>query len=718
MKFFNFGSLSKRWNERLREGHFLKRFFLVVVFLIFLTSFLHLRDVRVDFLQLNTFSDRYVIAQVDFEFPDEEATLNIKQQALRDLGAIYRVSDKKIHQFKQDFEQYLLTHQQWREQLSVVTFDELYRAAEVIEQLFLNVRFVNSRTLQKLQLHHLKAENYFLMLSPKFTAGNLPKEFWDAAHEQMINKEHFHPEAVQFLINNFQKQEWSFEEDFSSGRFLRESIQNKIPLKHTQIQAGTRLIEPNERVGTRHLAMIQAMKDAMAKERNPWTLRSISGNVLLSVFLTFLSIVYFRLYLPQILQSVQKMALLVTIVIVTLMLSKAAEFVLVNRLTFLADMFRYPVIVPFAALLIYVLVGAEVSLFVSAFLTVALGVTLALDHEHFLIVNLIASWVAIILARKMHKRKEIFTVLSKVWLSVVPIIAAFNLSAPSFVPIHLVQDVMSSFVFIFAIALLIIVLLPLFESFFHVLTDMTLMEFMDPNNELIKRLSVEAPGTYQHSLIVGNLAEASAHAINANGLFCRVATLYHDIGKLFNPQYFTENQLGGFNIHQLLTPQESAQVIISHVTEGETLAKKHKLPQNFIQIIREHHGTALVYYFYHKQLERVDNDRTQVDPQLFRYPGPKPHSKESAIIMLADILEAASRSLEHFSEDKIQELVERIVSEQIHDRQLEEAQLTFEELGIVKKTLCQTLFLSAHARVKYPQKQFDPLSVSRAETIS
>ena len=184
-------------------------------------------------------------------------------------------------------------------------------------------------------------------------------------------------------------------------------------------------------------------------------------------------------------------------------------------------------------------------------------------------------------------------------------------------------------------------ILPLLETGFSVMTNVSLMEYMDPNNDLLKRLTIEAPGTYQHSLVVGHLAETAALAIGANGLFCRVSTLYHDIGRITS-QYFTENQLEDVNIHQLLTPQESAQVIMAHVSEGVAMCREAGLPEPIIDIIKEHHGTTLVYYFYRKQLEKMKGDKSKVDEREFRYAGPKPHIKESGIIMLADSFEAAS----------------------------------------------------------------------------
>ena len=181
-------------------------------------------------------------------------------------------------------------------------------------------------------------------------------------------------------------------------------------------------------------------------------------------------------------------------------------------------------------------------------------------------------------------------------------------------------------------------------------------------------------------------------------------TLYHDIGKLFNPHYFTENQLGGFNIHQLLTPAESTHVIIAHVSEGEALARKHYLPQSFIDVIREHHGTTMVYYFYCKQVEQMGGDATKVNEKVFRYPGPKPRSKESAIIMIADTVEAASRSMDEVTEESVAEMIDKLVAEKAEDGQFDECQLTFEELGRVKKALVKALMVTRHLRIKYPNR--------------
>jgi putative nucleotidyltransferase with HDIG domain len=254
-------------------------------------------------------------------------------------------------------------------------------------------------------------------------------------------------------------------------------------------------------------------------------------------------------------------------------------------------------------------------------------------------------------------------------------------------------------------AILVVGLLPLLESAFRIITNVNLMEYMDPNNELLRRLAIEAPGTYQHSVVVGNLTESAAAAIGANALFCRVATMYHDIGKVVTPQYFTENQYVGMNIHQLLTPYESAQVILAHVAEGVAMANKAGLPQQFIDIIKEHHGTTLAYYFYCKQLELVGGDKKLVDDRDFRYQGPTPRSKEAAIIMIADSLEAASRSLNKMDEGSLRELATRLIKEKYDDGQFDSCPLTLEELAIIKDVLIKTLVAYGHTRIKYPSRE-------------
>jgi putative nucleotidyltransferase with HDIG domain len=391
--------------------------------------------------------------------------------------------------------------------------------------------------------------------------------------------------------------------------------------------------------------------------------------------------------------------------LLTLGLAKATEFFLLNSSTRLFEIVRYPLFVPFAAILLCSLLTFGVATFAVGFLTILLAMALVFDSPGFMIMNFVAAIVAILTTRSLRRRKDVFIVCAKAFLACLLVSLALHLYNGTFWNLGFLSDALSSAISLLLTAILVVGLMPLLESSFKVMTDATLMEYMDPNNDLLRRLSIEAPATYQHAVLVGNMAETAALAIAANGLFCRVATLYHDIGKMTTPQYFTENQPPGTNVHQLLTPSESAQVILAHVPEGVAMARKAGLPEQFIDIIKEHHGTTLVYYFYRKQLEAMGGDKSQVDEKEFRYAGPKPRSKESAIIMIADSLEAASRSLDQVNEETLTELANRLIRDKVEDGQFDESLLTFEEMAIVKATLVKTLLASSHSRVKYPKRE-------------
>jgi putative nucleotidyltransferase with HDIG domain len=237
-----------------------------------------------------------------------------------------------------------------------------------------------------------------------------------------------------------------------------------------------------------------------------------------------------------------------------------------------------------------------------------------------------------------------------------------------------------------------------------IVTDFRLMELGNPSEPILKRLLTEAPASYQASVMVGNIAEPAADAIGANGLLCRVAAMYHDIGKLKRPFFFVENLMrGADNPHERLSPYLSALILIAHVKDGVELAREHQLPEEVASIIAEHHGTSLIAYFYDKAIRQAGPDQ-EVSAASFRYPGPKPHSKENAIIMLADIVEAASRTLQDFSPIRIQEMIDVLVAGKVEDGQLDDCPLTFHDLTVVKRSFLDSLTAAFHQRIRYPDQ--------------
>ncbi|WP_338750186.1 HD family phosphohydrolase [Bacillus sp. FJAT-52991] len=247
-------------------------------------------------------------------------------------------------------------------------------------------------------------------------------------------------------------------------------------------------------------------------------------------------------------------------------------------------------------------------------------------------------------------------------------------------------------------AVLTMGMLPFIEAAFGMLSKMKLIELSSPNQPLLKKLLTETPGTYHHSVMVANLSEAACEAIGANGLLARVGCYYHDIGKTKHPQFFIENQGSLGNPHDQLPPEVSKDIIISHVTDGVKMLKEHKLPQEIIDVAEQHHGTTLVKYFYF-QAKKINPDIEESD---FRYVGPKPQTKELAVINIADSVEAAVRSMDHPTTEQIETLVEQIVSDRLCDGQFSECDISLKELQIVKKTLCESLSGIFHSRIKYP----------------
>jgi hypothetical protein len=270
------------------------------------------------------------------------------------------------------------------------------------------------------------------------------------------------------------------------------------------------------------------------------------------------------------------------------------------------------------------------------------------------------------------------------------------------------------------------------ESTFRITTDISWLELADLNHPLLKRMTIEAPGTYHHSLVVANLAEAAAESIGANPTMARVCSYFHDIGKLVKPEYFTENMRHDRNPHDELAPTMSALIIIAHVKEGVDLALKHGLNQQIIDVIQQHHGTSLVFYFYKRALQQQEDARAggkimnireedipEVREESFRYSGPRPHSRECAIISLADSIESASRSLERVTPHKIDQLISDMVERRILDGQLKDCDLTLREIEVISESFRYTLQSMLHSRVSYPtqsktERHETPMPASRS----
>ncbi len=253
-------------------------------------------------------------------------------------------------------------------------------------------------------------------------------------------------------------------------------------------------------------------------------------------------------------------------------------------------------------------------------------------------------------------------------------------------------------------SIIVIGILPVFEYLFKIVTNISLLELADFNHPLLQRLTLEAPGTYHHSLLVGNLSDAACQAVGANALLARIGAYYHDIGKLSKPEYFSENQNMQLNKHDVLSPTMSKLVIMNHVKEGVDLAKKYKFNKRLVEFIQGHHGNSLVFYFYRRALENPEKNH-EVEEEGFRYPGPKPKTKEVAIVLLADSVEAATRTLKDPNPANIEEMVHKVINNKFIDGQIDECDLTLKELEKIAAVFIRILSGIYHNRITYPESQ-------------
>ena len=374
-------------------------------------------------------------------------------------------------------------------------------------------------------------------------------------------------------------------------------------------------------------------------------------------------------------------------------------FILVRSVS-LASPFMIPLAL--APLLMTMLINYKISLFINC-TNVIIVAALTGFNSQVIIIAILNAIVGATILRKMQQRNDILY--STLYISAISAIITF---ATGVILSSNLKDIFLNSLFsiigaIFA-GVLATGLLPFLESTFNIVTTLKLLELSNPNSPLLKKLLMEAPGTYHHSMLVANLAEVAAEEVKANTVIARVGAYYHDIGKTTRPYFFKENQIGKDNPHDRITANLSTLIIISHVKEGLELAKEYNIPKVIQDIIAQHHGTTLVKYFYYTVKNNAENP-DEVKEEDFRYPGPIPNSKEAGIIMLADSVEAAVRSINEPTKGKIEEMVNNIIKDKLDSGQLDDCDLTLKDLGIIRKCFLKTLNGIYHQRIEYPTEK-------------
>jgi putative nucleotidyltransferase with HDIG domain len=476
------------------------------------------------------------------------------------------------------------------------------------------------------------------------------------------------------------------------------------------VARGQVIIEAGERVTPEQYEMFRALQEYLRVHGNVEHNEGLIlfGHVLLVLAMVLASLLYIRLEDPETLRSNLRLALLALVVIGNLALVRmiyslgGAEFFLSD--SSLASTLPYVAPTALAPLIVAILIDAGSGIFMALLISIFTGVIYG-NRLDLLVLTFLASMVAIFFCRDARRRSRVVYAAGAGGLTIAAFAALVGIANQT--PTDtLFREMAAGLVTGLLTGVAVVGLLPVLESFFKHTTDITLLELTDYNHPLLRRMQLEAPGTLHHSLVVAQLSENACNAIGANPLLARVCALFHDIGKAVNPAYFTENQRDRANPHDQKDPAVSARIVKQHVIDGAELAAKHRLPRAVLDVIRQHHGTTLVRYFYQRAVAAAHPSFAGAEPPSvpespYRYDGPKPQFKESAIISLADAVEAASRSLRSTTPEQLDQIISRIIADRIADGQLDEAPLTFEDIAKMKSSFTFTLLNMLHARVAY-----------------
>lgn len=502
-------------------------------------------------------------------------------------------------------------------------------------------------------------------------------------------------QVADFLTFAFLTPNLVYNETLTTQR--KDKAVHEVPLTRGYVEQDERIIDSNEKVTEevyQKLASLGiALKERSATKRGLEQFKLHTGRILFALTLIMIMVLYTYFYRRSIFKNNRLLGMITLIILLQL----GFTAIIIN----FTDWSNLTIPIIIAPMLLAVLLDFGIAFICLVTLSLITGSVLGNDYT-FAFMSLIVGSMAIFSVQRIRNRKHMFRSILIIMFAYLVVNLIFGLSLAK--PIQAVLQDFTYFCLPNAILAPVIIffLIGIFERLFDVTTDITLLELSDLNHPMLKRLSVKAPGSFHHSIVVANLAEAAAVSINANALLTRVGCYFHDIGKMLKPEYFVENQRGGPNKHDGLSPHMSYLIIVNHVKEGVKLAEKSRLPNAVKKFIPEHHGTSVISYFYHKALENSeDKDVRESD---FRYPGPRPQSKETAISMLADTVEAASRALKEPSPQRIRTLVDTLVNNKLKEGQLDECDLTLKDINLIKEAFIPILTGIHHLRIEYPDE--------------
>lgn len=708
----------KKWKNKdkildknTQKNKWMQKLFLqkIIIFLITLIAVVLI-------LSINFFPDKILLKEGQIctkdilsprtvEFIDFEATQNLKEKAAKSIKEVYDLNLANIENVEKQIDSIFLKIKEYKKPLNKsaentnlnmenverFTDEDLNEiAAEINESLGLNISeqvIINCFRLDDLSLDKINRD--IKNSVRRIMEQGVKVDDLENAKKQLIREiseisiDHYDA-LIASEIGTVLIQPSLFLNKEDTEKRRQEAISSVKEIKKT-IQKGQIIIRKGEIVTSEDIAIL----NALGLQNPKFNYSNIIGITLITIICLLLVVLYLSYFHLDIYEDMSKLILLSIICIFIVLIAKM-----------ISQISGYLIPIAAASMLIAISLGPKIAILVTVILSFLISFITG-GEINYILVAIIGGIVSIYSIRKTTQRSSLTR--AGLMIAGVNIITISALGLINNEGYYLIlKDNLWGVLNGFLAVVLTIGILPFLESFFDITTPFKLMELSNPNQPLLKKLIVEAPGTYHHSIVVGNLSETAAEEIGSNGLLARVSSLYHDIGKIKRPYFFTENQEAYKNIHDDLEPSLSALMIASHVKEGVELAKKNKLPKDIIDMITQHHGTGLITYFFHRALKENGSSVDKVAEENYRYSGPKPQTKEAGIILLADSLEAATRTLTNPTPSRIKSLVKEIIQKNLEKGQLEECDLTLRDLDKIGDSFSRILIGMFHSRVEYP----------------
>jgi len=644
---------------------------------------------KYNFEQGKPWQSENLYAPFDFAIKKNSEEINQEKRLIEKQASLYFNIDAKVEDevrlnYKDGF------YEIFPDSLSDVKLNRLFKTGElVIDKLYnngvLHENYSFSEDKKSVLLNGqttIKQTQFSNLIQQKEVTSIVNKVLLDS------NQDFF---KTQFLALFFDVVEpnLTYNKSLTDGALLEDL--NRIAYTRGSIKKETLIISKGEVVEGEKYQTLESLKNEYKSQ--VWTASNYNWVIFAYTLLVALALLMLLLFLRKYRLDVFNNNTKVTFIFFNVILMVLLTTLVISY----NSKYLYVIPICILPLVLKAFFDARLGLFTHVITVVLLGLIVPNSYE-YMFLQIIAGIVTILTVSELYKRANLFISVGQITLIyIIAYFAFFVIHEGSVDAIH--WETFGLFVLCGLATLFVQPLIYAYEKLFGLVSDVSLLELSDTNSKLLKELSNKAPGTFHHSLNVANLAEAAANEIGANAMLIRVGALYHDIGKMKNPTFFTENQSTGINPHDELSSYESASIIIDHVLDGIEIARKNNLPDRVIDFIRTHHGTSVVYYFYKKE-KAINED---LDIQDFKYPGPKPFSKETAILMMCDSVEAASKSLKEPTSTKIDKFVENIINKQMEGEQFLNANITFKEIQSIKKVLKHKLANIYHLRIEYPE---------------